>query len=259
MSRAFDDGSSQYLKVDTEVAVMPCSMACWFWTDDDTINQGLITLNSVIAQYNGLWMYARGADTGDPVAARGYLGGSSGQAESTSGFSTSTWHHACAIFAAADDHAAYIDGGSKGTDSTWFGGNNSFDNTCAGALYYWGAANPTIASPMSGRIAEAAIWNVALSDAEVAMLGAGFCPLFVKPENLVGYWPLIRDTDDDVVGGHDMTPANSPTIAAHPPDVMHPPPLITLGVPAAAPVAGQPMMLRGTGVPGMRQWQPGIR
>jgi hypothetical protein len=75
---------------------------------------------------------------------------------------------------------------------------------------------------MSGSIAEAAIWNVALTDAKVAILAAGFSPLFVDPQSLVAYWPLVRDTDDDVVGGYDMTAYNTPTVASHPPKIFYP-------------------------------------
>jgi hypothetical protein len=33
----------------------------------------------------------------------------------------------------------------------------------------------------------------------------------------VAYWPLIRDTDDDIVGGYSLTANGGPTIAVHPP------------------------------------------
>lgn len=37
-----------------------------------------------------------------------------------------------------------------------------------------------------------AIWDVALSDAEVALLSRGASPMLVRPEALVEYWPMIR-------------------------------------------------------------------
>jgi hypothetical protein len=46
---------------------------------------------------------------------------------------------------------------------------------------------------LSGKVAEAAVWNVALTITDVAVLNAGYSPLFVKPQNLVAYWPLARD------------------------------------------------------------------
>jgi hypothetical protein len=47
-------------------------------------------------------------------------------------------------------------------------------------------------SKFTGSVAEAALWNAAPSDAEIAVLAASFSLLFVKPGNLVAYWPLIR-------------------------------------------------------------------
>ena len=68
---------------------------------------------------------------------------------------------------------------------------------------------------MSGSIAEPAVWNVVLTDAEVAILGAGFSPLFVRPQNLVFYPDLIRGLNDKV-GGLTLT-ANGTVVSAHPP------------------------------------------
>ena len=51
-----------------------------------------------------------------------------------------------------------------------------------------------------GSLAEAAIWNAALSDAEVAALATGVSPLLVRPGSLVFYAPLARDLLDRVGG-----------------------------------------------------------
>ncbi|KKK59939.1 hypothetical protein LCGC14_3029330, partial [marine sediment metagenome] len=77
-------------------------------------------------------------------------------------------------------------------------------------------------SYMDESIAEVAIWNVALSNAEVALLAKGFSPLLIKPESLVSYWPLVRDDDNDWIGGFDLTAFNTPTVSDHPPVIMHP-------------------------------------
>ena len=45
-----------------------------------------------------------------------------------------------------------------------------------------------------GDIAELAIWNIALSDDDVFALGDPdnrVSPLLVRPDALVGYWPLV--------------------------------------------------------------------
>jgi hypothetical protein len=48
---------------------------------------------------------------------------------------------------------------------------------------------------------------VALSASDVAILAAGVCPLLVRPEALLAYWPLwgIYSPETDLVGGFGMT------------------------------------------------------
>jgi hypothetical protein len=67
-----------------------------------------------------------------------------------------------------------------------------------------------------------AIWSAALTDAEAAILALGISPLLVRPASLAAYWPMIRDTDRDLVGDYHWTPYNSPTIATHPPKIRYP-------------------------------------
>lgn len=43
---------------------------------------------------------------------------------------------------------------------------------------------------MEGDISEVGYWNVALTDADVAVLAKGVSPLLVRPEGLVAYWSL---------------------------------------------------------------------
>ena len=74
----------------------------------------------------------------------------------------------------------------------------------------------TIALHYTGRIADAAIWNVALTAAEIASLADGMTCDKVRPQSLVFYAPLIRDLQD-VRGGLTITNNNTATVANHPP------------------------------------------
>lgn len=53
--------------------------------------------------------------------------------------------------------------------------------------------NSTSANPFNGRIAEVAIWDVALSDAELVALSKGANPVTIRPDHLKGYFPLWSD------------------------------------------------------------------
>lgn len=216
MARLFDDGLSEYLQVaSTPVTTYPITLACLFNSDDDTAGQTLMQVTDTAGGTDYHRIALRGDAGGDLLEARSRNGG--GVALTTTGFSANTRHHACGVFAANNDRAIFIDGGSKGTDTT-VSNDAGLDAVSIGRS---GDASP--GNYMSGSIAEAAIWDVALTDVEVAILAAGYSPLFVRPQNLVAYWALIRDEDQDRVGGYDMTPFNTPTIAAHPP-VLYPAP-----------------------------------
>lgn len=215
MARQFASVSSQYLKETSAVlSGVPISMACWFYGDSDNDNC-LMCISDISDDKNYFVLFARNSAVSWVVNAQTRWTGNWGTAEATTTWSTGQWHHVCGVFGATDSRAVYLDGGNKGTDIT-DGTPTGLDTTGIGALL----RNP-LGLYVDGREADAAIWNVALSDADAAILALGFSPLMVKPANLVAYWPLIRD-DRDWVGGYDMTAYNSPTWAAHAGKVQYP-------------------------------------
>lgn len=217
MARQFDDGATEYLERDSApVAVAPFTISCWFNSDDIAARQALVWIGDKDVDNSAWVLQARGDVGGDPVVFGARQAGGFNVATSSTGFSANTWHHACGVETANNDRAVFIDGGSKGTDVT--------ATTPAGAdrVSIAREGDNTPSNYMSGAIAEVAIWNVALSDAEVALLAKGFSPLFIQPHNLVAYWPLIRDDDNDWIGGFDLAAFNTPTVATHPPLVVHP-------------------------------------
>lgn len=211
MARLFDDASSQYLEVASALgAVQPLSMACWFNSDDTAANQTLISIGTNGG--NARWqMTALGATGGDPVQALSTnSGGTANAAVTTSGFSANTWHHGCAVFASDTSRTAYIDGGNSATATTSITVSGT-DTTRIGAR------GTTVGVYMSGMIAEAAIWSVALTADDVLSLSKAVSPLLVRPEGLIAYWPLIGkfSTEIDIVGGAGLTVSGA-TAAAHP-------------------------------------------
>jgi hypothetical protein len=69
---------------------------------------------------------------------------------------------------------------------------------------------------MQGRIAEAAVWSVALGADDAASLAAGASPLTIRRDGLRAFWSL-RDTDGDTdrINIYTMTATNSPTYGDH--------------------------------------------
>jgi len=226
VARQFDDGSSQYLiRSSAVVTAAPWTIAAWFNTDDGTSDQGIFAICDTSA-WQWSMLYARG--TASRTVA---VSNTAGIFATTGTYSADAWHHACHVETSSTSRAVYLDGGGKGTNTSSTA-PTGIDNATVGCR----ALGNGVYNYFSGAIAEAAIWNAALTDAEVAILAQGYSPLFVRPESLVGYWPLIRDTDDDIVGGYSMTPTNAPTVAPHPriiypaPSLFYPPATAAGGV-----------------------------
>ena len=210
MAREFN-GTNEYLEIDSAALTgVPISIACWFDSDSVGTNQVIVCLVDKARESQYMGLGAWGGSGGDPVYAFVRDNGATAGAYSTTGYSADTWHHVLGVFSAVDDRRIYLDGGSKGTNAT-SRTPTGLDRMSIGRL---GDSSPS--AYFNGGVAEVAIWNAALTDDEAAILAKGYSPLFVRPQSLVAYWPLIRDTDDDIVGSYNMTPTNGPTVAPHP-------------------------------------------
>lgn len=234
MARTFDDASSQYLQYSGAiVSSYPVTMALWFYSNDASVYQ--MAFSQCLSTDDGseMTLEVRNSGNGQTIAAKSGVVGFGGRAISTTSWSTNTWHHHCGVFSGEDARAVYLDGGSKGTDSTSGGGTPSLNRTTIG-----GKVDLTPTLYFSGSLAEVAMWNVALTDAEAAILALGYSPLMVRPASLVAYWPLIGrlSPEIDTVGGFDMTLNNSPTTAAHPRVIYPAPPILGGDLTAAATV-----------------------
>ena len=146
--------------------------------------------------------------------------------------SNTAWFHVAGTLE-YDSRALYVNGVAEATGSA----THQLDMSGADNFYigrdrtgrYW-----------DGAIAEAAAYNVRLLSGEISSLAAGVSPLLVRPDALIGYWPLggaytANDADTDIVGGHALTDSGSPTGEDHPP-IFYPASSPTLYVPA---VGGQ--------------------
>lgn len=213
MARLFAAASSQYLSFAGDVVdTTPITMACWFRKSALGTTQGLMTIGADAT--NDQWQFR--VTSTDFVQANAIDAGTGSTANTTTTITANTWHHGCAVFAGSSSRAAYIDGGSKGTNTTLRTPDIS-DTVVIGAQWATGVASGF----WDGDIAEAAMWNVALTDAEVALLAKGVSPMTVRPELLSGYWPLMGRTSPEigVVGGFGMTLNAGPVQSSHPPKV----------------------------------------
>ncbi len=207
-SRLLDDAIPQYLTRDSApVSAPPFSILIWFKSDSIALYQTLFWLGDKDTSNNQWRLFAAGGDTGDPLWWHAEDGGSD-QAKSTSGYSANQWHMAVGVEASSTSRAVYLDGGNKGTNTT----DLSPANADRIRLGYAGDTTPD--NPTSAKIAVAAVYNMALSDADVIALwngGDGVLPTSVQSGNLVSWWLGGDENDNDQKASNDLTAIGSPT------------------------------------------------
>lgn len=232
MARLFDDASSQYLSNSNAiVSAVPTTFAAWIRPNAVNVFHSTIAIADSSVNTSYIELILRSNAFGQTVAAISRSAADDeALAESTSTYTANVWNHAAAVFASSSSRAVYLNGGNKGTDANDVtpGG---LDITAIGVR-----PRSSLFAYVSGRVADAAIWDAALSDAEVASLAAGYAPPLIRPQSLVAYWPLFGNLspEPDRVGGYDMTLNNAPTKVPHPP-VIYPGPRIY--TPSAAAIA----------------------
>jgi len=98
---------------------------------------------------------------------------------------------------------------------------------------------------VDGNIADVAVWDAELTASEVLSLSLGLSALFVRPQSLVFYAPLVN-SQHDVVGGIDGALDGTGTFA-HPP-IIYPSAQILQFPPVAAAAPAGPNLLTLLGV-----------
>ena len=207
------DGVDQYFDLQSVTinggSFFPCTFSCWMKTTDLTKNAVLVCHDDGSYQQN--MSEFRGGIAGDYVAALCY-DGAWDLAVSTLGVSNDTWHHVLVVFNSTTDRRVYLDGANKGTDA------NTCNSAPGGAEDIGiGCRFPTGTPSLffDGRLAEVAIWDVALSDANAVTLAGDNFASTVEAGNLLEYWHLKGDANSDGgTGGHNLTAYNTPTFDA---------------------------------------------
>lgn len=213
MARDFD-GSADYLTVSSAViTAYPATLAAWFKTSSFASGNYFFQFGNTgnAARRAGLNFFTSGeaeASVRDDTNTRTY--------RTTNVASTNTWAHIAGTFTSSSTIKAFLNGDGAGSyasalTATW----PTFNNTTVGGL------RRSSNTYSIGSVAEAAAWNVVLSDQELLELASGHSPLMVRPQSLVAYWPLFgrfgaAGDEEDWVGGNTLSQTSSPAIVDHP-------------------------------------------
>ena len=200
MARDFD-GSDDQLASSTlpASATLPFTMACWINPDDDTgVHTAMSMQNS--ANANEAYILSMvGNVGGNPVRARARSTTVNANASTSTPFAPGVWQHACGVFTSTSSRTAYLDGGGAGTDTS--------ASTPTGMDGFFIGSRGDIGTWADAKIAEAAVWDVALTAAEVAQLATGAHPFTVRPGSIVYYNPIIGKFSPEIdwVSGNNTT------------------------------------------------------
>jgi len=195
------NGSSSYIEAtSTPVTATPFTMVCWFNPTNVSTDGALMAIGNS-AGSNRFQMNMNGATGGDTIAISS-VGASTATASSTNLFTANTWHHAAAVCASNASRTIYLNGvqGTPNTTSITVVGVN---NIMIGGRWNGGSRGFFA----NTKIAEVAIWNIALTNDEVLSLSKGFAPYLIRPMNLRFYNRCLR-ISRDLSGGRALTQTN---------------------------------------------------
>ncbi len=231
--------SADYFEVDTAPAVTnpPMTVNAWFKAPSGGVGPIFVGADKDVSDR------VFGIDlSSQKVRIFSRAAGGFANAVTTSTYSTGVWEMATGAWITSTNRRVFLNGGSgasEGTDVT----QSQIDRTSIGRF---GDSTPSAAG-MDFPLAEIAVWNIGLSDAELALLyNAGplaYSAFFVRPEALVHYWRFLENSITanitDIVGGLNLTQVSSPAIADHVP-LLQPAPRAVWSPPAVAAAGGLP-------------------
>lgn len=196
----------------------PFTVASWVYVEGDTHDDnGVFACVDYTNGSAGNWHTLRIKQTTRVVESRSWAGGTTAFAASSAGLSLNTWSHVCGVWTNATTRAAYLNGGNKGSPGSGDQSPSGLERTYSGG-YERSATGFT--DLLNGSLAEFAIWNVALTDDEVASLAKGFSSLLIRPASLVRYRPFIRDSRDLKSNG--TLTVSGTTVVSHVPKIIYP-------------------------------------
>lgn len=204
MARTLVSASSQKLVASsTPVTAVPLTFSAWWKSSNAAVFSAILSIDQ-----SGGGQFQLNQDSSGHIQAATADGTLSTAATSTT-VSAGVWCHACAVFANGSSRAAFLNGGGKGT--------NAAARAPTGINQVEIGHNGN--GPSDGSIAECAMWNIALADADVLALSSGVAPYFIRPDGLVFYAPLLQGYSPEIdwVGGRTLTLTAAPALIDGPP------------------------------------------
>lgn len=199
MSRVFDAVDDYLSYAGAVITGTPYTISAWGKSDaTDAVTRTLVSIGSDAAtdQYLALQRYSASAYV--------YVknGATVGEINVT-GLTANNWHHQAFVSSGDASRYSFRDA-TKSTQNTTSVAPNSYGLTRIGGRAQSGGTPNDL---WDGKLAHVAVWNIALTDAQITLLAKGANPLDIAPDNLVAYWPLAgtASPEPDDKNNYDMT------------------------------------------------------
>lgn len=190
----------------TPVTAVPLTLACWWQPVSATVANPIFGISN-----SGGDAFYLSQNSSSKILATTTHPSILASATTSTSVTAGAWCHVCGSFTSSTSRAAYLNGGGKGTNGTV--------QTPSG-LTQIEVGHTTVSggSYANGNIAECAIWNIVLTDNDVADLANGIPAWMIRPDALVFYAPLLHGYSPEIelIGANNLTLTNSPTVVAHP-------------------------------------------
>ncbi len=200
------DGTSEFFTLGSmPVTAPPFTVVGWGQPDSEL---SFNVMFSIEQPNDGHTLEWRGDVTNDPIRAYSVEGGVADAFSDKTNYANGVWAHAAGVWGSTASRTAYLDG-AAGTENT--------STITPGTLNASYIAKRSIFGDafFNGKLAEMAVWNIALTTEQIAILAARYSPLFVRIQSLVFHAPLIREAID-IVGGTTLTATGTPDVFTHP-------------------------------------------
>lgn len=158
----FVRASSQYVSLASTVTAAPITLTGWFYSDDTTNSQEILSCTNTGGTGEGFRLNANGAAR--TIRAITTSGGTSRISTTSNLWTASTWNFGAATFASATSRIAYLNGVSA-TEETTSTTPSGVNGTAIGRLEF-----ASVINYFSGFLDDLRVYNRALSGSEILQL-----------------------------------------------------------------------------------------
>ena len=218
MSYIFDGVNDRLTGTFTTGRVLPITLACWFKVADHPLaNDWMLTLSvssSSTTNYTRIGTNATDNQWRVEVVDNASTLASANVTQTVDGI----WTPMVAVIQADGTSDLYV------TTFAGHGGPGN-PNTITGNLtLIWLGENPSGGGDYVGRLAEAAIWDSALTTQQITDYLSGISASVIAAANLIGYWPMSSAdiTNLGLDAGGDLTAVNQAAFDADHPTITIP-------------------------------------